>query len=96
MTCYQKVHCPSCKSDHIVKSGHTHQGTQRCLCQEDDCATKTFLLDYRYNAYKPEVKKKLIDMAINGSGIRDTSRVLHISKNTVISTLKKNKAALSR
>jgi len=28
-------------------------------------------------------------MAINGSGIRDTARVLTIDKNTVISTLKK-------
>jgi len=28
-------------------------------------------------------------MSINGSGIRNTARVLKISKNTVISTLKK-------
>jgi transposase-like protein len=28
-------------------------------------------------------------MAINGSGIRDTARVLKIDKNTAISTLKK-------
>ena len=28
-------------------------------------------------------------MAINGSGIRDTARVLKINKNTVINTLKK-------
>jgi hypothetical protein len=28
-------------------------------------------------------------MAINGSGIRDTARVLKINKNTLISTLKK-------
>jgi hypothetical protein len=47
------------------------------------------LLDYRYNAYKLGVKRQVVDMAINGSGIRDTSRVLSISKNTVISTLKK-------
>jgi hypothetical protein len=31
-------------------------------------------------------------MAINGSGIRDTARVLKINKNTVISTLKKSRA----
>jgi len=30
-------------------------------------------------------------MAINGSGIRDTARVLKINKNTVINTLKKSK-----
>ncbi|MCF7967298.1 MAG: hypothetical protein K9L79_17425 [Methylobacter tundripaludum] len=31
-----------------------------------------------------------MDMSINGSGIRDTARVLKINKNTVISTLKKS------
>jgi len=31
----------------------------------------------------------VVEMAINGSGIRDTGRVLGINKNTVISTLKK-------
>jgi transposase-like protein len=37
----------------------------------------------------PEVKKQIIDMALNGSGIRDTVRVLEISPTTVISQLKK-------
>jgi hypothetical protein len=35
------------------------------------------------------IKEKIIEMAINGSGIRDTSRVLGISQDTVISELKK-------
>ncbi len=46
---------------------------------------------YRYKAYEPGVKEQVVEMAINGSGIRDTARVLHINKNTVIATLKKNK-----
>jgi transposase-like protein len=36
-----------------------------------------------------DVKKKISDMAINGSGIRDTARVLKISPTTVIEELKK-------
>jgi DNA invertase Pin-like site-specific DNA recombinase len=40
----------------------------------------------------PEVKKQIIDMAVNGNGIRDTGRVLGISKDTVVSALKKRKA----
>jgi len=39
----------------------------------------------------PGVKRQVVEMAINGSGIRDTGRVLGINKNTVISTLKKSK-----
>jgi transposase-like protein len=41
---------------------------------------------YRYKAYRPGIKEHVVDMFINGSGIRDTARVLKISKNTVMST----------
>jgi transposase-like protein len=35
-------------------------------------------------------------MAINGSGTRDTGRVLKISKDTVTNVLKKKREALSK
>ncbi len=81
--------CPHCESDQVVKRGKTENGKQRYLCQNKACATKTFILDYSYNGRLPEVKKKIIDMAVNGSGVRDTARVLEISPNTVINELKK-------
>ena len=34
------------------------------------------MLNYRYKAYEPGIKKQWVEMAINGSGIRDTARVL--------------------
>jgi insertion element IS1 protein InsB len=83
------VICPHCESDQVVKRGKTGEGKQRYRCQNESCATKTFILDYSYNGYWPEVKKKIIDMSINGSGVRDTARVLEISPNTVINELKK-------
>ena len=89
MTCYQEIVCPECGSNQITKSGRTEQGTQRYRCQNEGCSTKTFLVNYRYKAYVPGVKRQVVEMAINGSGIRDTGRVLGINKNTVISTLKK-------
>jgi len=90
MTCSEKIHCPTCGDTQVVKVGKSAQGSQRYRCQSSICATKTFMRDYRYQAYVPGVKKQLVDMAINGSGIRDTARVLKISKGTVISTLKKS------
>ena len=78
------VCCPRCHSDQVVKCGKTDQSKQRYRCQNEECSTKTFILDYDYNGYLPEVKKKIIDMALNGSGIRDTARVLEISPTTVI------------
>lgn len=39
----------------------------------------------------PGVKEKNTEMAFNGSGIRDTARVLKVSINTVIRTLKNSR-----
>lgn len=83
------VRCPHCGDDQVVKRGKTQNGKQRYLCQQPTCPAKTFILDYAYQGYLPEVKKQLIDMALNGSGIRDTARVLEISPTTVINELKK-------
>jgi transposase-like protein len=39
---------------------------------------KTFILDYTYQGYRPEVKEQIGEIAINGSGVRDTGRVLKV------------------
>ncbi|MDO9424136.1 MAG: IS1-like element transposase [Methylobacter sp.] len=44
--------------------------------------------------YEPGVKNRVIEMAINGSGIHDTGRALKIDKNTVINTLKNKPSSL--
>jgi len=54
------------------------------------------MLAYRYKACEPGVTERIVEMAINSSGIRDTARVLKINKNTVINTLKKKKADWSK
>ncbi|OLQ80639.1 hypothetical protein BEI67_11540, partial [Photobacterium damselae subsp. piscicida] len=61
------------------------RGAQRYRCF--DC-NRTFLLDYAYEACKPGVKEKIIDMAMNSSGVRETGRVLKVGYNTVLRTLK--------
>ena len=53
-------------------------------------AKKTFQQKYRYNARKPGTKDQIIKLTLNGSDVRDISRVLKINKNTVCSVLKKN------
>jgi transposase-like protein len=88
---YIKVICPHCGSDEVVLHGRNTNGKQRLLCRNAECKHKTFQLDYTNNACKPGVKQQIIDMAMNGSGTRDTGRVLKISKDTVTSVLKKLK-----
>ena len=90
------VSCPDCGQHHVVKRGKTQEGKQRYLCVNTKCPKKTFILDYSYNGALPEVKSQIIDMAMNGSGIRDTARVLEISQTTVIRELKKKSRASNR
>ena len=83
------VYCPYCQSTGVIKAGKQANGTQRYRCQNDRCARRIFLLRYQDRGRVPEVRRQVVDMAINGSGIRDTARVLRISPTTVIAVLKK-------
>jgi transposase-like protein len=85
----EPIQCPSCNSTNIVKHGKSTEGKQRYKCRNSDCSRSTFILQYSYQGYLPDVKQKISDMAVNGSGIRDTARVLKISPTTVIEELKK-------
>lgn len=86
----ETVVCPSCGSEDVVKHGQSNEGKQRYRCRNVDCSRCTFIRHYAYRGYLPEVKQQIADMAVNGSGIRDTARVLKISPTTVIETLKKS------
>ena len=90
------VRCPYCDSDQIVKRGKTDSGKQRYRCQDEACSRLTFILNYTNRGYLPSVKRQIVDLALNGSGIRDTARVLRISKDTVLSELKKRKRVSNR
>jgi transposase-like protein len=83
------VTCPYCQSDLIAKRGKTDTAKQRYRCQNTDCPHQSFLLNPAYKGRLPEIKEQIIDMALNGNGIRDTARVLGISTDTVMNELKK-------
>jgi insertion element IS1 protein InsB len=82
---YEIILCKYCKSDEVVRYG-TQSGRSRFRCK---ACRRIFKTDYVYRAYEPGVKDQIAEMAMNGSGIRDTARVLAIGKNTVLATLKK-------
>ena len=86
---YQEIHCPYCNSSDVRPYGKTTTGKQRYLCKNNECSHKTFLLEYSRVGDKPGIKMQIVNMVINGSGTRDTARVLKISTNTVTRTLKK-------
>ena len=86
---HEPVVCPYCQGKQVVKRGKTDTGKQRYRCQNSRCCHQSFLLDPAYKGRLPEVKRQVIEMSLNGSGIRDTARVLQISTATVIHELKK-------
>ena len=83
------VRCPHCHSTEVIKAGKQANGARRYQCQNGQCARRIFLLQYQDRGRVPEVRRQVVDMALNGSGIRDTARVLRISPTTVIAVLKK-------
>src|SRR5262247_2979586 len=85
------VQCHYCHSTEVIKASQQANGTQRYRCQNDRCARRIFLLQYQDRGRVPEVRRQVVDMAINGSGIRDTARALQISPTTVIAVLKKSR-----
>ena len=90
------VQGPECGSHEIVKYGQQANGEQRYRCNNLSCERRIFLVQYHDKGRVPEVKQQIVEMALNGSGIRDTARVLGISPTTVITTLKKKRVRSTR
>lgn len=78
---YESITCPACSSLNIKKNGINKQRKQRYRC--NGCG-KQFILEYRYRAYLKQIRELVLPMCLNGSGIRDISRVLRISATTVM------------
>jgi len=83
------VRCPYCQSAHVIQGGKTDTDKHCYRCRNPDCSHQSFLLNSAYKGRSPQIKQQVIDMSLNGSGVRDTARVLGISPTTVLQELKK-------
>ena len=90
---FLQIRCPACQNTDVIKHGITAQGKQRYRCMYPSCPYQTFLIEYSHHGRVPEVTQQILEMTLNGSGIRDIARVLHISPTTVIEELKKRASA---
>lgn len=83
----EAISCKHCgKTDLVKRYGTTPAGTQRFQC--GDCK-RTFVRTYTNKACDPLVRQQITQLVLNGSGVRDTARVLGINRNTVSSHFKK-------
>ena len=90
------VRCPECQSIDVVQYGKQANGTQRYRCNNRACPRTIFLLQYADKGRLPAVKQQIVDMTLNGSGVRDIVRVLRVSSATVIDVLKKKEPAVKQ
>lgn len=74
-----EVLCPTCES-RVYRRGEARYRCRGCH--------HGFQLNYRYEANRSGVAERIIEMAMKGSGVRDTGRVLKISPTTVVRHLK--------
>ena len=77
---YIQLHCPSCHSEELVKNGQSESGTQRYRCK---ACRRSFQHVSTYTAWKPGIKEQIITQTLNSSGVRDMSRNLGITKDTI-------------
>ena len=85
------VQCPECESHEVVRYGRQANGESRYRCNNVACERSIFFVRYHKIGRLPEVKWQRVDMTLNGSGIRDTARVIGVSPTTIMSPLKKKR-----
>ena len=85
----EAVRCPHCESEEVVRYGWASNGKERFRCQQAKTCGRTFIRRYAYPGRLPEGKRQIVEMRLNGSGVRDIARVLQVSPNTVLRELKK-------
>lgn len=77
--------CKKC-NENTIKNGRHPNGSQRYYCK---MCRKSYVLQYSDKAYEHNVNRGIVALLMEGVGIRSTSRLLNISKTTVISRIKK-------
>ncbi len=90
------VKCPVCGSEKVSKNGHNKTGNQVYRCDNPECSRYSFVEEYKYKGYNPEIRKQILNLAVDGVGTRATGRLLGISKDTVTAVLKKLKTGYGR
>ena len=89
----KEITCPRCSRGNAIKNGITAAGKQRFRCRR--CG-RQFITDYTRRGHDPEVRRLVVPLSLNGCGIRDISRVLNLSTNTVLKLLRLDAARVRK
>lgn len=80
-----QVCCPHCEGTNVKKNGRKANGKQNFLCR---ACHKQFQAEYAYRGANPKIKQLSLKMALYGSGIRDTGKVLDLCPSSVLRMLR--------
>ena len=84
--------CPLCASTHRqAKHGKTMSGSQKYRCQA--CA-KTYNPAPQKQGYPPELRRKALQMYVDGTSFRRIARFLEVNHQTVVNWINAHHAAL--
>ena len=86
----KELKCPKCGSDKRVKSGFNNK-KQRYLCKECRCH---YTVSQR--GYPEHIRRKAIQLYLEGNGFRRIERILKVSHVSVINWVKKAGAKLEK
>lgn len=76
--------CPNCKSNNIVKNGHTRDGNQKYHCKSCNTYPSDATNSIVFKSKKPYIKWiKVIRATLAGDPLRKTAEELDLNKNTV-------------
>src|SRR5262245_58654819 len=89
--CCEEITCPKCFSTKIKKNGRTANCKKRYRCK--NCG-RQFITTYTYLGRVESVRELIVPMTLNGCDVRDVSRVLFVSPDTVLKTLRAAAAAI--
>jgi insertion element IS1 protein InsB len=89
----KEITCPRCSRENIIKHGISRAGKQRYRCQS--CG-RQFVTNYTRRGHDPQVRQMVLPLSLNGCGICDIARVLHLSTNTVLKLLRHHAAKVKR
>ena len=70
---------PHGHSEGVVTYGSASNGKARYRCQQTETWGRTVMRVYAYAGRTPHVQRQIVEMALTGSGVRDTARVLQVS-----------------
>ena len=75
-----KIQCSQCRSERIVKNGHSRHGHQRFKCR----ACRVTFGDLDHRRVEPGLRENALRHYVEGVGLRATERLVGVSHNSVM------------